>query len=64
MSGVRDYSAWRHDDEIVMRAGEVHEPTSTVPPAFDSELDSALAQIAQQNVSATGGPRGKPDSQK
>lgn len=64
MSGVRDYSPWSHDDEVVMKPGEVHEPYSTVPPALDSELDSALAQIAQQNVSATGGPRGKPNSQK
>ena len=59
MSSVRDYSPWSHDDEVFMRPGEIHEPYSTVPGGFDSEIDSALARIAQQDVSLTGGPRGK-----
>ena len=60
MSQVRDYKPWSHDDEIVfMRPGEIHEQYSSVPPAYDSELESALGRIAQQDVSATGGPRGK-----
>ena len=59
MAEVRDYSAWAHDDEIFMRPGEVHEPYSTVPPPFDSDLENALARIAPQDVSPTGGPRGK-----
>ncbi len=60
MSSVRDYRPWSHDDEIVfMRPGEIHEPYSSVPPPLDSELDGALARIAQQDVSITGGPRGK-----
>jgi len=59
LSPVRDYSAWGHEDEIRMRPGEVHEPYSSVPPDYDSELDSALARIAQRDVSPTGGPRGK-----
>ena len=59
MAQVRDYSSWSHDDEVVMRPGEIHEPYSTIPPPLDSELDSALSRIAQQDVSATGGPRGK-----
>ena len=60
LSSVRDYRPWSHDDEIVfMRPGEIHEPYSTVPPPYDSDLESALARIAQQDVSPTGGPRGK-----
>ncbi len=60
MSQVRDYRPWSHEDEIVfMRPGEIHEPYSTVPPAYDSELDSALNRIAQQDVGLTGGPRGR-----
>ncbi len=60
MSQVRDYRPWSHDDEIVfMRPGEIHEPYSSVPPAYDSELDNALSRVAQQDVSLTGGPRGK-----
>jgi hypothetical protein len=59
MSQVRDYSQWAHDDEVFMRPAEIHEPYSTVPPPLDSDLDSALARIAQQDVSLTGGPRGK-----
>lgn len=59
MTQPRDYSPWSHDDEVSMKAGEIHEPYSTVPPAYDSDLESALARIAQQDVSLTGGPRGK-----
>ncbi len=60
MSQVRDYRAWSHDDEIVfMRPGEVHEPYQEIPPPYPSELESALQRIAQQDVSLTGGPRGK-----
>ncbi len=60
MTQVRDYRPWSHDDEIVfMRPGEIHEPYREVPPGYPSELDSALARIAQQDVSLTGGPRGK-----
>ncbi|MFN2606817.1 MAG: hypothetical protein ABR511_02795 [Acidimicrobiales bacterium] len=59
MSSVRDYGPWSHEDEIQMYAGEVHEPYSPAPPALDSQLDGALARIAQQDVSLTGGPRGK-----
>ena len=59
MSNVRDYSPWSHDDEVFMRPGEIHEPYSPMPPSFSSELESALARIAQQDVSLTGGPRGK-----
>ena len=62
MPNVRDYSQWSHDDEVVMRPAEVHEPYSTIPPDYDSELENALSRIAQQDVSATGGPRGKLDS--
>ncbi len=60
MTQVRDYRPWSHDDEIVfMRPGEIHEPYRDVPPPLDSDLDSALNRIAQQDVSLTGGPRGK-----
>jgi hypothetical protein len=60
MTPVRDYRPWSHDDEVVfMRPGEIHEPYSPVPPPFESDLESALARIAQQDVSLTGGPRGK-----
>lgn len=59
MARVRDYSQWSHDDEIFMRPAELHEPYSTIPPDFDSDLENALSRIAQQDVSATGGPRGK-----
>ena len=59
MTQVRDYSSWAHDDEVFMRPGEIHEPYSSIPPAYSSDLESALAQIAQQDVSPTGGPRGK-----
>jgi len=59
MSQVRDYGQWTHDGEITMRPGDIHEQYSTVPPGFDSQLDSALQRIAQQDVSFTGGPRGK-----
>ena len=62
MAGVRDYTPWSHDDEIVMRAGEVHEPYDPVPAPFDSDLDSALGEIAPQDVGLTGGPRGKVDN--
>ncbi|MGI9033132.1 MAG: hypothetical protein ACR2HY_05535 [Acidimicrobiales bacterium] len=56
---IRDYGQWTHEDEIQMRPGEVHEPYSTIPPDLSSDLDSALARIAQQDVGLTGGPRGK-----
>ena len=59
MAGVRDYKPWSHDDEVYMRPGEIHEQYPDVPPPLDSELDSALNRIAQQDVSLTGGPRGK-----
>jgi hypothetical protein len=59
LSQVRDYGPWSHDDETFMRPGEVHEPYGEVPPPLDSDLDSALQQIAKQDVSLTGGPRGK-----
>lgn len=57
---VRDYRPWSHDDEICfMMPGEIHEPCNPLPPAFPPELESALDRIARQDVSATGGPRGK-----
>lgn len=57
---VRDYRPWSHEDEICfMRPGEIHEPWNPLPPPLPPELESALAQIAPQDVSATGGPRGK-----
>jgi hypothetical protein len=60
LSEVRDYRPWSHEDEIVfMRPGEIHEPYGEIPPPLPSDLDSALQQIAQQDVSPTGGPRGK-----
>ena len=59
MAEVRDYRPWSHEDEIGMRPGEIHEPYSTVPPPLDSDLESALGRIAQQDVSLNGGPRGK-----
>ena len=60
MTQVRDYRQWSHEDELVfMRPGEIHEPYSEIPPPFSSDLDSALQRIAQQDVSLTGGPRGK-----
>ena len=59
MAQVRDYSPWSHDDEVVMRPAEIHEPYDPVPPPLESDLDNALARIAQQDVSSTGGPRGK-----
>ena len=59
MTQVRDYRPWSHEDEICMRPGEIHEPYSEIPPPLSGELDSALQRIAQQDVSLTGGPRGK-----
>jgi hypothetical protein len=56
---VRDYGQFDHEEEIQMRPGEIHEPYSSIPPDFDSNLDSALARIAQQDVGLTGGPYGK-----
>ncbi|HEX3394266.1 MAG TPA: hypothetical protein VHS52_07040 [Acidimicrobiales bacterium] len=60
INGVRDYRPWSHEDEICfMMPGEVHEPYSPMPPGFSPELEGALNRIAQQDVSLTGGPRGK-----
>ncbi len=60
MAQVRDYRQWSHQDEIVfMRPGEIHEPYPEIPPPYDSDLESALSRVAQQDVSLTGGPRGK-----
>lgn len=59
MARVRRYTEWSHEDEIFMHPGEIHEPYSTVPPDYDSALDSALDRVARQDVSLTGGPRGK-----
>lgn len=59
MAKVRDYKAWAHDDEIFMRPGEVHEEYPELPPEYPAELESALSRIAPQDVSLTGGPRGK-----
>ena len=57
---VRDYRAWSHDDDIHMEPGTVHEPYSGGTPGdFSPDLESALAAIAKQDVSLTGGPRGK-----
>jgi len=60
INGVRDYRPWSHDDEICfMMPAEVHEAYSPMPGPFPPELESALNRIAQQDVSLTGGPRGK-----
>ena len=60
MTQVRDYRQWSHEDEICfMRPGEIHEPYREIPPPLASELDSRLQRLAQQDVSLTGGPRGK-----
>lgn len=56
---VRNYQQWAHEDEVFMSPGEVHEPYPAMPPPLDSDLDSALSRIAAQDVSLTGGPRGK-----
>lgn len=56
---VRSYKQWSHDDEVFMSPAEVHDKYSSIPPDFTPDLESALARIAQQDVSRTGGPRGK-----
>lgn len=56
---VRSYKQWSHEDEVFMSPGEVHDPYTTIPPPLDSNLDSALGRLATQDVSPTGGPRGK-----
>lgn len=48
---VRDYT---NPYEIHMESGELHDPTNTVPP-LPSELESALSQVARNNVAALGG---------
>jgi len=47
MGAVRDY---RGSNEIHMEAGELHDPTNTVPP-YSPELESALARVARQDCS-------------
>jgi len=47
MGAVRDYTG---PNEIHMEAGELHDPTNTVPP-YSPELESALARIARQDCS-------------
>lgn len=56
---VRDYRPWSHEDDIHMKPGEVHEPYASVPPDYSADLEGALAAIAKQDVSLTGGPRGR-----
>ncbi len=56
---VRDYKQYTHEDEIHMNPGDVHDPYASVPADYPSDLDSALAAVAKQDVSLTGGPRGK-----
>jgi hypothetical protein len=60
MGDVRNYRPWSHEEEICMPPGEVHEPYDPMPAPYDSDLDSALAQIAKQDF---GGPRGRLDGQ-
>jgi hypothetical protein len=59
MSRVRDYRQFSHEDEIHMVPGVIHDPTPVTPPDYASGLDKALDDIARQDVSATGGPRGR-----
>lgn len=42
----RDY---RDSEEIHMEPGELHDPTNTVP-GYSSELESAMAQVANRDV--------------
>jgi hypothetical protein len=56
---VRDYRPWSHEEDIHMEPGAVHEPYDSRPPDYASDLESALANIAKQDVSLTGGPRGR-----
>ncbi len=58
---VRDYRPWSHEDDIHMEPGAVHDPYASVPPDYAADLEGALAAIAKQDVSLTGGPRGKLD---
>lgn len=51
-SRPRDYTT---TDEIHMEPGELHDPTNTVP-SYPSGLESALANVANKNVAALGGP--------
>jgi len=56
---VRDYRPYSHEDEIHMVPGVIHDPTSVRPPDLASGLDKALDDVARQDVSYNGGPRGK-----
>lgn len=56
---VRDYRPYSHEDEIHMVPGVIHDPTPVTPPGLSSALDKALDDIARQDVSYNGGPRGK-----
>ena len=47
MGLVRDY---RGSNEIHIEAGELHEPTNTVP-SYPPELEAALARISRQDCS-------------
>ncbi len=47
MGLVRDYTG---PNEIHMEAGELHDPTNTVPP-YSSALEAALARVSKQDCS-------------
>lgn len=56
---VRDYRPYSHEDEIHMVSGVIHDPTNPHPPGYSSALDKALDDVARQDVSLNGGPRGR-----